>query len=122
MRINWYNQSKYRNEKQVSVLGGEFDSKKEMKKYEELVWLEKLGKVHSLQRQVKYVLIPAQYIEVNGKKKCIERECSYYLDFQYFDVDLNRMVYLDVKGFETDVFKIKRKLMLFVYGIKVETM
>ena len=49
------------NNKKIIVDGNVFDSKKEAKRYQELKTLERAGIISNLQRQVKYVLIPAQY-------------------------------------------------------------
>lgn len=100
-----------------------FDSKKEAKRYSELLLLEKAGEISDLQRQVKYVLIPAQYAEVNGKRKCIERECTYISDFTY--IENGKLIVEDVKGYRDPSsagyakFVIKRKLMLHVHGIRI---
>ena len=120
--------SKYFNKK-VVFDGQEFDSKKELRRYKELLLLKKAGEIESLQTQVKFVLIPAQYdisTEVykkgarKGKPKpgkLLEKECAYYADFVYFE--RGKMVVEDVKGKKTEVYKIKRKLMLHTYGIKI---
>jgi hypothetical protein len=50
--------------------------------------------------------------------KCIEKSCVYYADFVYKDADGN-VVVEDAKGMKTEAYKIKRKLMLWVHGIKV---
>jgi len=103
-----------------------FDSKKEAKRYETLLLLEKAGEISMLQKQVEFELIPAQYdtiIEVTKKgiKKpkqvCIERKCSYYADFTYYKG--NEYIVEDVKGMRLSDYKIKRKLMLHVHGIKI---
>lgn len=129
MAWNYYKTNKYSNKK-VEIDGITFDSKKEAKRYQELLLLEKAGAIQDLQMQVKYVLIPAQRepdkIGARGgrhKGKTIEQECSYYADFVYFDKETQETVVEDVKGFRGskayDVFVIKRKLMLHVYGIRV---
>lgn len=46
--------------------------------------------------------------------------CAYIADFRYFDLQLQREVVEDTKGHRTDVYKIKKKLMLAVFGIEVE--
>ena len=84
MAWNRHSDNKY-GSKKIEVDGIVFDSKKEAKRYSELLLLEKAGEISDLQRQVKYVLIPAQYAEVNGKRKCIERECVYISDFTYIE-------------------------------------
>ena len=121
--------SKYRNKK-VQVDGIIFDSAKEANRYKELDMMEKAGDISDLQRQVKYTLIPEMRepdsIGARGGKKkgkIIERECAYLADFVYWDNRQQKKVVEDVKGFRGggayEVFKIKRKLMMHLYGIKV---
>ena len=112
------------NNKKVIVNGIKFDSQKEAKRYQELSLLEKAGAISDLQTQVKFLLIPTQYEIVersaDGRPivtRCIERECSYYADFVYFQN--GEQVVEDTKGFKTPEYIIKRKLMLFKYGIKI---
>lgn len=100
--------------KKVIFDGQTFDSKKEMYRYQELSLLQKAKKIESLERQVKYVLIPAQRDE-NGK--LIERECSYIADFVYNEGD--KVIVEDVKGIRTKEYTIKRKLMLYLKGIRI---
>ena len=109
---------KYHNKKIIRD-GETWDSKREYQRYVELLLMEKAGLISNLQRQVKYVLIPSQYQECGKKKKCIERECSYYADFVYHDNETDETVVEDVKGIRTEVYKIKRKLMLYVHHIRV---
>jgi hypothetical protein len=116
---------KYGNKK-VTVNGIVFDSKKEAKRYQELLLLEKAGVIKDLQRQVKYVLIPAQYegdyIGPRGgyhKGKMLERECAYVADFVYFDMRIPTYVVEDTKGVKTKDYIIKRKLMLWRHGIRI---
>lgn len=47
----------------------------------------------------------------------IERECSYKADFMY--EENGKSVVEDVKGFRTKEYIIKRKLMLYQYGIRI---
>ena len=116
--------NKYRSRK-VRANGQVFDSKKEYRRFCELSLLEKLGKISDLRRQVKFVLIPAQrepdQIGKRGGKikgKLIERECSYIADFVYIDTD-GSMIVEDTKGVRTKDYIIKRKLMLYVHGLKI---
>ena len=124
MNPNWFsNGSKY-NAQKVEYNGMTFDSKRELKRYKELELLQEAGKIKNLQRQVKYVLIPTQREpDIIGKRggvkkgKVIEHECSYTADFVY-EEDGDTIVE-DSKGFKTKDYSIKRKLMLYVYGIKI---
>lgn len=116
--------SKYHNKK-VTFDGMVFDSKKEKKRYCELSFLQKAGKIKNLQCQVKYILIPAQkeppIIGPRGgirPGRTIERECAYLADFVYIN-ESGRTVVEDTKGFKTKEYVIKRKLMLHLYGIRI---
>lgn len=106
--------SKY-NSKKTFVDGQKFDSRKEANRYQELLLLEKVGAIKNLSRQVKFVLIPSQRDEATGK--ILERECSYRADFKY--TEGGKTVVEDVKGFRTKEYIIKRKLLLWRYGIKI---
>ena len=111
--------NKYRNKK-VILNGIEFDSRKEAQRWFELRMLERAKEITDLKRQFKFVLIPAQYDMAGGKKgKCLERECAYIADFVYTDKD-GHVVVEDTKGFRTDAYIIKRKLMLERYGIRIQ--
>lgn len=118
------------NAKKVSVDGIEFDSKKEAKRYQELLLLQKAGEIYMLERQKTYELLPAQREpDTVGKRggvikgKLLERSVEYVADFVYTDKN-GKTVVEDVKGFREGgayaVFVLKRKLMLYRYGIKIK--
>ena len=107
--------SKYGNRKIVTK-DGVFDSMREYRRWCELKLLEKAGEITDLRRQVPYLLIPAQKDERTGK--LLERECRYVADFVYHDEGFT--VVEDAKGCRTDVYKIKKKLMLERHGIRVQ--
>jgi len=120
-----YGGNKYGNHK-VTVDGLTFDSKREAKRFLELKILEKAGKISGLQRQKKFLLIPAQYepdiIGPRGGKnkgKLIEHECSYVADFVYFDEEEKDFVIEDTKGVRTPEYVIKRKLLLWLNGYRI---
>ena len=97
--------------------GYTFDSKKEFIRWCELRILERAGKISNLQRQVKYVLIPSQK---DPKGKVLEREVSYVADFVYIDNALGQVVVEDVKGYKTEVYRLKKKLLLWTLGIRLK--
>lgn len=129
MAWNRYNGNKY-GSKKIEIDGIVFDSKKEAKRYKDLSLLEQAGAIQNLQRQVKYVLIPAQReftneIYKSGRKKgcfkqgkLLERECTYIADFVY--IQDGKYIVEDTKGFRTKDYIIKRKLMLHVHGIQIK--
>lgn len=107
-----------------------FDSRKEAQHYAELRLLERCGKIKNLELQKSFELIPAQYETTNevytrgankGKAKqgkCIEKAVTYKADFCYID-EKGYTVVEDTKGFKTKDYIIKRKLMLYVHGIRI---
>lgn len=99
---------------------GKGSSIKERKRGAELELMQRAGIISDLQKQVKYDLIPSHYEIVNGKRKCIERACTYRADFVYFDEELKQLIIEDTKGFKTEVYRIKKKLMLYTHGIKIK--
>ena len=116
--------SKYRSKK-ITQNGITFDSLKEYRRFCELSLLERAGQITDLHRQVKFVLIPAQYEpDTIGKRggvkrgKLLEREVSYVADFVY--TQDGKQVVEDTKGFKTKDYIIKRKLMLWVHGIRIK--
>ena len=108
------------NAKKVVIQGETFDSLAEARRWRDLTWLQRGGVIKGLTRQVKYNLIPNQYDE-NGK--LLERGVSYIADFVYQDEN-GKLVVEDVKGYKKGpayaLFSVKRKLMLQVYGIRVQ--
>ena len=106
---------KYHNRK-TTVDGIAFDSKREAIRHQELRLLEKAGEIGNLRRQVKYELIPAQYDRRTGK--LLERAVSYVADFVY-ETD-GFTVVEDVKGVRTKEYIIKRKLLLYRHGLRIQ--
>lgn len=93
--------SKYK-AKATVVDGKWFASKKEAKRYGELLLLEKAGIISNLKTQVRFPL------NVND-----EKVCTYIADFTYFEN--GQTVIEDTKGFKTPLYKIKKKLMWACY-------
>lgn len=116
---------KYKNKKTV-VDGITFDSKREARRWQELKLAESAGAIGDLERQVKFELIPVQREpDTIGPKggikpgKVLERKVEYIADFVYMDLHTGEKVVEDTKGMRTPEYRIKRKLMLYVHGIRV---
>jgi hypothetical protein len=105
--------NKYHSRK-ITRDGMTFDSVKEYRRFCELRLLERAGAVTELERQVKFELIPSQRID----GKVVERACAYIADFVY--MENGKKVVEDTKGFRTPDYIIKRKLMLWVHGIRIK--
>lgn len=100
--------NKYRNKK--CEYGGKwFDSIKEMNRYIELKAQEKAGEISNLECQVNFDLIP----------KCgKERKAFYIADFVY--KQNGKMVVEDTKGIKTPAYILKRKILLWRFGIEIK--
>lgn len=107
--------NKYRSER-VAVGNEVFDSKHEMRRWIELCFLLRAGKISDLRRQVPFELIPAQ----KRDGKVIERPVKYVADFVYKDSN-GETVVEDAKSVATRTkeYVIKRKLMLWEFGLRV---
>lgn len=122
--------SKYGNKK-IKYNGEVFDSRKEARRWCELLLLQKAGDISELKRQVEFEIIPAQYeivkrVSKTGKplkdgKKLVERRACYVADFVYRDKEGN-IVVEDTKSEATKTkdYILKRKLMLFVHDVRIK--
>lgn len=103
---------------------GEHASQKEHDRANQLKLWQRAGIISDLREQVPYVLIPAQYgtcgTDLKGKPVCIERACRYVADFVYTDNRTGQTIVEDTKGVRTKEYIIKRKLMLYLHGIRIK--
>jgi hypothetical protein len=96
---------KYRNIPTVAY-GIKFDSKKEARRYGELLLLARAGKITNLSLQPSFIL------SVDGIKIC-----TYVGDFKY--TENGQFIVEDVKGIKTAVYQIKKKLMKAILKIDI---
>ena len=107
--------NKYKNKK-VVYKDMKFDSKKEYLRYLVLEDMQRKGEISGLQLQVPFVLVPPFQLN-NIKYKGIR----YIADFVYKKD--GKLVVEDVKPsakFQTDVYKIKKKLMAYTHKIEIK--
>jgi hypothetical protein len=109
--------SKYGAKQIIDSKGRRHDSKAEFRRCYELELLERAGEIRDLKRQVKHELIPAQY---DSSGKLLEKAVCYISDFEYIDNRTGECVVEDVKGMKTKDYIIKRKLMLWIYKIRIK--
>ncbi len=103
---------KYKNKK-VVYKDMKFDSKKEYLRYLVLEDMQRKGEINGLQTQVPFVLVPP--FQLNGKKY---KGIRYIADFVYKKD--GKVIVEDTKGYCTDVYKIKRKLMAYIHKIEIK--
>lgn len=114
------------NNKKMETPDGTFDSKGEWERWLFLKEARNNGQISDLHRQVKYTLIPTQYrteiVHLKTKDKEVqrvaEREITYTADFVY--EKNGEKVVEDYKGLRTKDYLIKRKLMLYLFGIPIK--
>jgi len=97
--------SKYKNKKTV-IDGVAFDSAAEARHWQLLKCREKAGEITELRRQVPFLLC------VNGQVIC-----TYRADMTY--KENGKLVTVDVKGFRTEAYRLKKKLMFALEGISI---
>jgi hypothetical protein len=128
--------NKCKNKPVVTPDGIKHASKREANRWMELLIMERAGEIWGLDRQVVFPLIPKQVetyprFGAGGKRlkdgeRVIERGVDYIADFVYHDCRTGKKVVEDTKGFRGTSsavyakFVIKRKLMLWIYGIRIK--
>lgn len=97
--------------KKTVVDGITFASKFEADRYITLKYLQMAGEIKDLVLQPKFKIYNG-FTDRYGKK----RQPIYYIaDFQYYEVEIGETVVEDTKGFDTDVFMMKKKMFLDQY-------
>ena len=125
------------NAQKIVINGNTFDSQKEAKRYQELLLLERAGKIANIQVHTTYEIVPTiwyckQYHYFSfGKKECeapvcTQRRLTYTDDFSYDKVGHSNRIVEDVKGCRSkknkayQTFLKKKRLMKIIYGIDVQ--
>lgn len=116
---------KYKNSK-CTWGGEEFDSKKERNRWMVLSAMQLHGEISNLERQVEYLLIPAiREADTVGKRggvkrgKIIEHPCRYVADFRYTKDGETIIEDVKSRATKTPQYIIKRKLMLWRFGLRI---
>lgn len=102
-RINYFSTTKRKNKynaKSQQFGGRTYHSKFEARYAEDLEWRKKAGEIEEIIPQYKIEL------KVNGVLVC-----RYYVDFKIVLAD-GSIEYHEVKGFETEIYRLKKKLFL----------
>jgi hypothetical protein len=95
-----------------TVDGIRFDSKAEMRRWQELKLLERAGEIIRLDRQPEYVLLEP-FVDGQGRR---HRGIKYRADFRYLENYTDgdhwkvRVIVEDVKGARTQAYAMKMKL------------
>jgi hypothetical protein len=100
---------KYHNKKTM-VDNVTFDSIAEANRYVELKMMQKTGKIWGLELQPRFEL-QGKFVDNKGVK---HGAITYVADFLYVEED--QVVVEDVKGMQTPVYKLKKKIFLYTYN------
>lgn len=106
--------AKYHNKK-VNYDGHTFDSIKEMNYYLKLKLLESAGKIKNLELQKEFELQPSYRLNNKTNRKIV-----YRADFTYKTAEDDKLHVIDVKGYRTDVYRLKKKMFEYKYRIEIE--
>lgn len=105
MRHNKYNA------RQTRVDGIKFPSRKQANRYQELQLMVKAGEITNLELEKTIPLV------VNGHLICKYRCDFVYTKLPYHPVE--SIIWEDVKGYTTNEYRIKKKLMKAIYNIDI---
>ena len=94
----------------VTLHGQRFDSRKEAQRYLDLLLLQRAGEISDLERQVAFTLF---------EKSKYGRAVKYIADFTYTDRQGNQVIE-DAKGYRTDVYKLKKRMMAELLEIEIK--
>lgn len=116
MNLAEYNQQKkgkkgqprIKNARKVDTPFGRFDSGAEYERFCELLRQQIIGEISGLRTQVGYA------VSINGI-----HICEWIADFVYVINATGEEVKEDLKGHQTDVFKLKRKMVEAYHGFKI---
>lgn len=108
--------SAYKSNKYGARRVGGHASQKEHDRANRLKLMQRAGLISDLREQVRYTLIPAQR---DTAGTLLEYGCSYVADFVYTD-STGQTIVEDTKGVRTKEYIIKRKLMLYLHGIRIK--
>lgn len=110
MSLMFSKKTKYKNKIQT-IENIKFHSRKEASRYTDLKIMERMNLIKDLRLQVSYKF-PIKYDS--------NRAITYIADFVYYDLQEKKEIVEDVKGFKTDVYKIKKALMQHFYEITIK--
>lgn len=99
-------QGKIKNVRRKEINGITFDSTREARRYQDLDLMQRAGQITELRRQIAYPIF------INDKKIC-----DWFADFVYVKDGIR--VIEDSKGWATDVYKLKKKMVEAMYSIKI---
>lgn len=103
----------------TSVEGFIFDSKAELRRWEELKLLQKAGEITGLERQREFPLaFNGRPVLIRSARYRNGRVCTYTVDFAY-TTSHGQPIYEEFKGFDTSESRLRRAVVEALYDIKI---
>lgn len=104
----------------TSADGIVFDSKAELRRWEELRLLQVAGEIRDLRRQCEFPLaFNGRAVLMRSPKYPKGRACSYTADFAYTITSNGEPVWEEAKGFDTPESRLRRAVVEALYGIEI---
>lgn len=95
--------------------GKPHDSKKEAVRCDELHRMQESGMICDLRTQVEIQILPAtKYVHADSRMTN-ERKMGYKADFVYTECASGKQIIEDVKGYQTKEYKLKRKMVKYLF-------
>lgn len=111
---------KYGNKETLSDDGIKFGSKKEKKRYDDLLLMQRNGEIKDLELQPRFSLIDSVKFAGTDRAKPAIR---YFADFAYTDTKTGQRIIEDVKSKitrESPIYRMKKHMMLAIHGIEIK--
>lgn len=111
--------AKYKNTKVINDDGIKFDSKKEAKRYDDLLLMQRAGEISDLELQPRFSLVKG--VKFSGDDRA-KPDIRYTADFAYTDNKTGERIIEDVKSAVTKKktdYRMRRHMMLAIHGIEV---
>jgi hypothetical protein len=104
--------------KPTDVDGIRFASQREAIRYKQLRLLERTGEIRDLELQP---VFPLHVVKLYRNNWPIELAtvAKYIADFRYLDKRSGEIVVEDAKGFKTETYRLKKKLVEAIHGITI---
>lgn len=91
-----------------------YRSQRERDRHQELLLLQRAGRIANLKREVPFELAPK--VKIAGEDRA-RPAVRYVADFTYTELSTGRRVVADAKGMQTPVYRLKKHLMKTAHGI-----
>lgn len=107
-------------EERTSSDGVVFDSKAELRRWEELRLLQRAGKISGLRRQLVFLIeIDGRPVKIRSRGFPNGRPCKYTADFAYTDIAAGKRVWEEHKGVDSAESRLRRAIVEALYNVEI---